>query len=1095
VLLSPSDLSWKGIPVSLLDELQQQQEVEDIYPLSPTQEGILFHALLNPDAEDYLGQTIIRIEGDLDIAAVESAMNVLVARYAVLRTSFIHDKYHRPLQVVLKERKIDFYYEDVRAACLEQGREQVLETYRNTDRSRPFRLQEDMLMRLTVLQMSHNEYELIWSHHHILMDGWCIGIIVKDFNEIYTKVQQREPVTTTAGIPYSRYISWLESRNRNESAHYWKTYLEGYELLAGLPGKDVPAADMQPARHMIRELHLPDDLAASLAQVSAEYGVTTNTIIRVAWGILLARYNNAKDVIYGAVVSGRPAEIAGVEAMVGLFINTVPVRIKLDADCSVNELLRRAQEEDLRSEQYHYHSLSEVQSFSKLGRRLIDHIMVFENYPIDRQLEDISATGNERKGLHVKSAAYNVKTNYDLIVRILPQNGLTIQLDFNPHKYERSGIDEIIRALKHIIHTIAAHPLALLSSVRLFDDEQYAGAKTRFSTNIDVEYGKVTMQERISNAFRRYASNCAIEYKGIKRSYAETEAAVNRIANVVASAAIRPGSFVGVHCKDRYLQICAMLGILKAKLAFVPLDPALPDQRLAAMISSVRTKLVITDQEIATASALSPASDIDWLPVSGAEVQGASPLHEQEERYTTDDVIYAYFTSGTTGTPKGVAGKNGSLSHFIGWEISAYNIDQSWRISQLTSPGFDASMRDIFVALCTGATLCIPDEDIFTDGDHLAAWIENERINLIHCVPSVFKLIRGAALTANSFGSLQYILLAGEKILPYELSDWYARFGGKIQLVNLYGSTETTLVKGCYLIKPEDHLASFIPVTPMPGAQFMVLDEYLNPCPPQVPGEVYIRTPYRTAGYVQNGEISTALFIPNPFTANADDLIYRTGDLGRLHDGDQLEVLGRTDQQVKIRGVRIEPDDIRENILRYDDVTDAFVLMRNDNGAEPFLCAYYVASQAINRSDLRRYLNTVLPGYMLPAHLVQLEQFPLSSNGKVDRKALPAPDTQQVVNFAAPSDNIERELAGIWAQVLKLDEQLIGVTTSFFELGGHSLKAVTMLNRIDKAFGVRIPLKEVFGRQTIQELAMYLQTILHTEHAFEDGNNIIEISL
>nr|WP_295869891.1 non-ribosomal peptide synthetase [uncultured Chitinophaga sp.] len=1095
LLLCPSDLTWKDIPVSLLDELQQQEAVEDIYPLSPTQEGILFHALLNPDAEDYHGQTVIHIEGELDIVAVEAAMNELVARYAVLRTQFLHDRYHRPLQVVLKQRKVDFRYHDVREECIESGSAQVVEAWRNHDRAKPFRLQQDMLMRLTVLQTGPRRYELIWSHHHILMDGWCIGIIVKDFNEIYTKLQRNESLAAAAVKPYSRYIAWLEGRDRKASAHYWKKYLEGYELLAGLPEKGITTGDMTADGHLIRELKLAPEVMASLAAVSSGYGVTMNTIIRVAWGILLARFNNVKDVVYGAVVSGRPAEIEGVETMVGLFINTVPVRLKIAQDCSLGELLQAAQEDDLRSEQYHYHSLSELQSFSQLGRKLIDHIMVFENYPVARQLEDMSAAEKDGKGFHVISAGYSVKTNYDLIVRILPQNGFTIQLDFNQRRYDQGDIDRVLSGLKEVIRSIATRPLAAVSSVSVLDADAEERMITTFGKALKVAYGDVTLQERLRASFGAHAQNDAVVYKGENYSYAAMDAAVNKIANNVASLGLAPGSFVGILCSNRYQQVCSMLALLKCRLAFVPLDPALPGHRLAAMADSVQLKFILTDQETTVLETLPFSSNPEWLPVNGAEVQAASSRFEWADDYTTTDIIYAYFTSGTTGTPKGVAGRNGSLSHFIGWEIDALKVPVACRVSQFTSPGFDASMRDIFVALCAGGTLCIPDEEVLSDGDSIVAWIERERINLLHCVPSLFKLIRTADLSGPVFHHLKWILLAGEKMLPYELSDWYARFGDSIQLVNLYGATETTLVKGFYFIQPEDHLASFIPVTAMPGAQFMVLDDALHACPEKVRGEIYIRTPYRAAGYLRDGGISNALFIQNPFSADNGDLLYRTGDIGRLHENGQLEILGRTDQQIKIRGIRIEPDDLKHNMLRYDGLTDAFVMVRADHGKEPYLCAYYVATQQIDPSAIRNYLGTVLPGYMLPGFLVQLDQFPLSSNGKVDRKALPVPEITQTADFAAPADDVEKTLAAIWAEVLKLDTQQVGVKTSFFELGGHSLKAMTMLNRVNKTFGVRIALKEVFSRQTISALATYIATILPAEPAFEDNDNTIEISL
>ncbi|MFL5745689.1 MAG: non-ribosomal peptide synthetase, partial [Niastella sp.] len=433
------------------------------------------------------------------------------------------------------------------------------------------------------------------------------------------------------------------------------------------------------------------------------------------------------------------------------------------------------------------------------------------------------------------------------------------------------------------------------------------------------------------------------------------------------------------------------------------------------------------------------------------------------------------------------------LSHFIEWEIGTFHIDSSHRFSQFVNPGFDAFMRDIFVPLCSGGTICIPEEDNLSTAPKISAWIDRQRINLIHCVPSFFKLFGKGDLKEEQYPALQYVLLAGEKILPYELQEWHQAFGERIRLVNLYGATETTLVKGYRFIE-SDITGNAIPVRAMPGAQFLIADKEMHISPRGAEGEIYIRTPYRTAGYLDAAATKRS-FIVNPYSNNNDDLLYRTGDLGRASENGEIEITGRADQQVKIRGIRIEPDDIRENILRYPEVQDVIVQVKTDKEGEPFICAYIVPGSPLSQDALRDFLQARLPSNMIPAYLIPMAAFPLLENGKIDRKALPEPDARSTAGYIAPVNATEDKLVEIWSEVLKIDKEGISVTKSFIELGGHSLKILLLINKISQHFHVSIPLKVIFDKKNIQNLADYLITVTQAACELTDSMGSKEISL
>jgi amino acid adenylation domain-containing protein len=607
-----------------------------------------------------------------------------------------------------------------------------------------------------------------------------------------------------------------------------------------------------------------------------------------------------------------------------------------------------------------------------------------------------------------------------------------------------------------------------------------------------------TIQLKLRESFNRYNDHIAVEYGTRRITYEILEKQSNLVAHRLLKRGITRETFIGILLPDRMELICAIIGILKAGCVFVPLDTAYPDHMLETVIQRSDIRFIIGDADDFNRFSPSPVANnsknpalefipyLDLISESGVDKTGTpAPTHTGIPgiTYSPEDKIYIYFTSGTTGEPKAVVGKNSGLLHFVEWEIDTFGINESFRISQITNPGFDVYLRDIFVPLCSGATVCIPAEDrIILSGELMKEWIDLRQLHLIHCVPSLFRLWNTPPLHSGMFKSLKYILFAGEKVVPAELKNWYTVFTNRVQLVNLYGPTETTLAKLFYLIQPADLHREVMPVGKhIRGARVILINEPGDVCKDLECGEIYIRTPHRTYGYYKDLQLNKEKFIPNPFNKDPNDIIYKTGDLGRrLMDGN-IELLGRVDRQVKIRGMRVELDGIENVLLTHPQVKEAVVINRRLNEQNQVLTAFVTANSA-NRLEpekelipaLREYLAEKLPTHMNPAEIHFIAQIPRKVNGKINYTEISELAQQFKTDFIPPANDLEKKLVEIWTGLLAVNE--ISVTRHFFELGGNSLRLMTLVSRIHREFDVGIPLGGMFKNMTIRQQAEYLRT-------------------
>ncbi|MBT1695435.1 amino acid adenylation domain-containing protein [Fulvivirgaceae bacterium PWU4] len=1061
--LTPSDVTYKDLPASTLETLQQQYQLEDVYPLSPMQEGILFHSLLDADADSYFAQMTLVLEGDVDIEAVEKTMNDIVSRYATLRTAFYYQGQDRALQLVLKDRKATFHYRDLQEECAVNGIESTIAVCQEKDRHNRFDLRNDCLIRASLFCVAPSKFVLILSHHHIIMDGWCMDILLRDFRKFYADNRMRRDMPVTLAPRYARYIDWLESREAQSSVVYWKDYLRDYETPASLPAKVRYRESIQRTAYGSQLLVIDRMKTVQLGKVSAAHGVTLNTVLQTAWGILLAKYNNVTDCVFGAVVSGRPSAIEGVETMVGLFINTIPVRVSYEAGDSIADMLRKIQHRALESEAHHYTKLAEIQSLSTPGNRLFDHIIVVENYPLSEKiLKDASGSPED---LSITDVRIFDRTNYDLVVTMIPGEELRIRIDYSATIYDHELIKNVLAQLDQIITQVSADAGAKVAGLEITTENE----KLRLLSWLN-PHPTFFPEETVVSLFERQAritpEQTALVYHDSAITYRELNERSNRLARCLAGRGVESGKVVGLMIERSVDMIVAMIGILKAGGTYLPLDTAAPEKRILAMLNDSSASLLLADHDHAPTYEKHVATarifNCGHCGYAGSDLGLSIP---------NTDVAYIIYTSGSTGKPKGVMVQHRSVANLIHSQKALFGINEKDRILQFSTISFDASVEQIWLALTSGASLVLIDHETMTDNVRFNEYLATKGVTHLHATPSFLERI---SLTKHP--QLKRVIAGGEECKPSLARKFYVDY----EFYNEYGPTETTVTSLVKRVDSREFEKDRIAIgTPINNTFVYILGRHAELLPLGATGELYVGGAGVAKGYLGDEALTGEKFITNPFMPG--EKMYRTGDLARWRSDGDLEYCGRADAQVKLRGFRIEPGEIETRILEHTLVREAAVVIR-ESGDDRFLVAYYVAEGTVDEAMLNDFLRDRLPPYMLPARYLRLEQMPATPSGKLDKKALPDPAVAGEGEYVLPSGETEEALQQIWSEVLNIGQDMIGMNKSFFALGGHSLKAMTLVNRIRERFGVEVPLKEVFRHPDIAGLSGFIRDSKTSAH-------------
>ena len=1016
-----------------------KQNIKDIYPLSPMQEGMLFHNLIDGDSTAYFEQSTYTINGKLDFTLFVQSINALIERHDILRTVFVHKNVSKPFQVVLKN--VDFKITEKDLSHLSE-KEQVVafDKLKQADFDRPFKLDKDVLLRITLVQVGPQKHKVIWSHHHILMDGWCMGVLIVEFLHIYKSLLNGKTPSLNPPVPYVDYIKWLEKQDKNNSKSYWKNYLADVTERNSLPS--FSKKEKSGYEKCILKFTLPQQLTEGIKALGVTHGITPNIVFQTTWGILLQRYNFSEQGVFGAVVSGRPPEIPGVSSIMGLFINTIPVKVNASSTEKFVDIAKQVQRDASDKLAHEHLSLADIAEQSPLKKDLIDHILVYENFPVSMDIENLDV---KEYGFTINDIDTFEQTNYDLNVIFFPKgNDLHIKYDFNTLVYPEDVIKEVHQHYCHILEQVIQNKS--LSEISLLDE---AAKNEQLAQSVENPFDEpdVTVLNLFHEQVKAQPNAIAVNFEGKSLSYQELEVSSNRLAAVLINEyAINKGDIVALLADRSENLIVSILAILKAGAAYVPIDTGNPTDRIAYMLEDSGAKLLITDRNEEFSVPVFDISSIDRL--------SDHPL--LTNRASLSDLAYIIYTSGSTGKPKGCKLTHANLLSYLNWANDYYftNSAAEGHSCLFTSLSFDLTITSIFTPLIRGKQLTIYPQNWEIKELLKAVFSDDAPTDFVKITPAHATLLPHLGIDKTS---VKAVLLGGEELKKEHVVN-LKQLNSTITIFNEYGPTETTV--GCSAKKITSAEEVITIGYPSSNATILIMDRHLNPLPSGAIGEICVLGSGVGLGYHNKPELTAEKFI------NYDGKKgYRTGDLGYKLPNGEIQCLGRMDGQVKLRGYRIETGEIEQQLLNTGKISQCFVKITAE-----MLCAYVVSDTPIKKSTMDELLGGFLPEYMLPDTYIQLEEIPLTINGKVDQQALPHPVSLNVTNYVAPETETEQKLAVIWQEVLGSKKD-IGINENFFEIGGHSLKAMIATTKIHKSLDVQLPLKTFFSHPTIAQLS------------------------
>ncbi|WCT58037.1 amino acid adenylation domain-containing protein [Paenibacillus kyungheensis] len=1040
--------------------MSKKIEIQNVYSLSSMQEGMLFHSLVHKESGEYVLQAEFDIHGSINVETFRKSLRILANRYDILRSIFNYKKASRPLQIVLKERSISVQVEDL-CHLEEVEKTQQLQVFKRADLIRSFDLTKDMLIRTAIIRTEEDRCKLMLTYHHILMDGWCLGILFNELTQIYDSLKNNTDLHLPYVYPYWMYIKWVEEQNKEQAERYWEQLLAGYEQSALLPQAEVRHDHVQ---YQFQKYTFSFDLSTTreLTMLAQHSQVTLYTVMQTLWGVLLQRYNNTTDVVFGAVVSGRPADLVGSERMVGLFINTVPVRIRREDKESFAELVTKVQLQMTEGSPYEYFPLHSIQANTMLKQNLFQHIIVYENYPIQRELSSSNTTIDEL-GFAVNNFEMREQTNYDLNIIFVPGELMTVTMTYNAEVYSKAGVQAIESHLSQLVRSVLDNPSAELSDLEVITVAERK-AQLPFH-HLAVYPEQVTLSELFEQQVQRTPDTIAVVYEGESITYRDLNARANQLAYVLHSKGAKPDKFVALLFSRSIDMIVAILATLKAGSAYVPIDPAYPEQRIRYMLEDSQAVLLLVDPEHRQAASCFEGTIIQ---MNDPEITSAADSDRRQEA-TAQNLAYVIYTSGTTGMPKGVMIEHRNVVSLFFHEgcLFDFGADDVW--TMFHSYCFDFSVWEMYGALLHGSKLVIVPDQIVRDPQGFLELLQQEQVTILNQTPTMFYHIIQADEKLSNFDlRLRIVIFGGEALAPYQLKGWKRRHP-QIRLINMYGITETTVHVTFNEITDADIERNLSNIgSPLPTLRLYILDEGLNLLPQGAPGEIYVGGEGVARGYLNRLEWTNERFISNPYAPG--DILYKTGDLGKWHHNWQMEYLGRADQQIKVRGYRIEVDEIEFCLLQHDAIQEVVVLSKKGAGGTVVLCSYIKANRTLQLEEIRGYIGDKLPSYMVPSFFYQVNTIPLTTNGKVDRQALLALEHAMGTSIeqkTAATDEVERELFAMWKQVLGVEH--FGIHDHFFDVGGNSILLIQVHNLIDNRYPGKMTIADLFTYSTISK--------------------------
>ncbi len=1046
---TPSDFPLARLTQAEVDRIAGTgRTVEDIYPLTPLQAGMVFHSLVDTASGAYLDQITLRLSGVREPAIVAKAWQRVVDRTPVLRTSIVWENVAQPVQVVHRQVTVAVTYHDWRDAADPAAEVSAVQAAQRADR---LDLTSAPLMRLALGRTADDEVVMIWTSHHVLLDGWSNAAVFTEVLQEYAAIatgRNREPAYRR---PFRDYLDWLARQDTAAAERYWRDVLDGFDSPTPLPYDRLPTESHRGESSDSVHTELSVERSDRLRTFARRNGLTVNTVVQGAWALLLSRYGGTTDVLFGTTVSGRPPELPGIDAMIGMFINTVPTRVRTTPDQSLIAWLRQLQDDQTRSRHHDHTPLPQLHAWTGLpaDAPLFDTIVAFENFPLGDDGIPGAPTVTDMGAIDT--------TNSPLVVRAYLDDRLTVDLDHDPNLFDRTTIRAMAGHLRALLLGMADQP-----DVRLGQVPWLSAAERRLvldewnATGHPVLIG--TVPDRFTAQVRRSPDAVAVVDGDVSLTYRELDARANGLAHRLVRLGVRPEDRVGVLMARSAEQIVAVLAAVKAGAAYLPLDERAPAARLRQLVAGV--PVLVTDRTWdAVAREIHDGHTV--LADEPSTVDGDGP----EVPLRPDNLLYVIHTSGSTGTPKGVAVRHRDVVAFAA--DRCFRTGAHERVLYHSPLAFDASTYELWIPLLNGGRIVVaPSGDL--DAARVRQLIAEHGLRSLFLTTGLFRAL--ATDSPECLAGLAEVWTGGEAVPATALRSVRAACPD-VTLVDVYGPTETTAYATHHPIRPDQPIPDVVPIgRAQDNMRVYVLDTDLRPVPPGVPGELCIAGEGLARGYLDRPGQTAERFVADPY-GRPGDRMYRTGDLARWTAQGHLRYVGRADGQVKIRGFRIELGEIEQHLTDHPSVAEAVVTVHRGGQGGARLVAHVVTGQAVDPLRLRDFLAARLPDYMVPTAFRTLDALPLNANGKLDRKALPEPDRSTGASLAhrPPRDHTERVIAEIWADLLERDD--IGVHDNFFELGGDSILSIRITSRLRAALGTDLSPREVFTHSTVAELA------------------------
>ncbi|MBL4674399.1 MAG: amino acid adenylation domain-containing protein [Arenicella sp.] len=1082
---TPSDFPLANVSQNQLDTLTCKvgvDQVENIYGLTSLQEGMLFHTLLNKDSDDasaYFNQLLVKVEGPFDATTFAKAWQLTLDRHSILRSSFWVEGANEPVQIVHKDSVIPVDQQDLRSfSAIEKA--EAINNYLVQDRQQGFDLQKAPLIRVALFELGDLQWQVLWSRHHLLLDGWSSTRLLQEVMASYQALSKgvdinTHPLLNQKPAPFSQYIEWLQKQDSSKAQHFWTDYLSDLN--------DSPLISLKrdctiQASHNIQ---LSSVLSQKITGLSKQAHVTTNTVMQAAWGLLLSQYvssddNNQHDLVFGMTSAGRSMDLAAIQEMLGLFINTLPVRVSLNFDQNLTDYLKGLQLNQASVREFEYVSLSQIQSWSNVdnSQPLFESLLIFENYMVDDQA--LKQLQDDEGKLRLSTVSNHETTNYPITLVIVPGSD-QLELRFSSNGIKFTDLQRLADGYQAILQAMTnSHGAAIKIGELLVLPEQQKqqliedwNATERTVPNASIE--ALISQQATLNRNATAVSFADIESETL--TYAELEEQSNQLAHTIQAQGIGKNQLVGIAQQRSSSLLVSILAVLKAGAAYVPLDPNYPQDRIHYMIEDANLGLLLCDQGVNDGALLPsdiscPVMNVDNIELASANK--STPTHSA----LADDLAYVIYTSGSTGKPKGVQITRGNLSNFVFGMVDLLSPTKPDRLLAITSLSFDIAALELFLPLVCGAQVVIGDEGLSMDGPRLRQVIESG-ITMMQATPVSWKLLLASGWQHDD-SSCSFTALCGGEAFPVDLANELLEL--PMTVWNMYGPTETTVWSSAYeLSEHVDEISNTVPIGhPIANTQLFVLDSELKTVPIGVTGELYIGGAGVAQGYLGQDDLTAERFVNCEFGR-----LYQTGDLVRYRENGVLECLGRLDNQVKIRGYRIELGEVEQALLQHADLIDVAVQPVVITG-QPILVAYLVTKQSMSEeqetqfsNELLKQISVYLPAYMVPSMFVTIDSLPLTPNGKVDRKALPAPDLAgQRSDYEPPETELQAQLCEIWQELLNVEQ--VGLHDNFFALGGHSLLAIRLKMRLSTDLNVDLSIAQMLSNQTVALLATVVES-------------------